>query len=75
MYLYKTNLEFTRTQAQRTSQALDQLTNRPIPVNNYVQEVVYAEIVSGQQATNGRKRGRPPKAATQPEINPLNTQI
>jgi hypothetical protein len=24
LYVYKTNLEFTRTQAQRTSQALDQ---------------------------------------------------
>jgi hypothetical protein len=74
LYAYKTNLEFTITQTQRTSQALDQLTNRPIPVNNHVQEVVDAEIASAQQATNGRKRGRSPKAATQPEINPLITQ-
>jgi hypothetical protein len=44
-------------------QALDQLTNLPIPVNNHVQEVVDAEIASAQQATNGRKRGRPQKAA------------
>jgi hypothetical protein len=43
-------------------------------VNNHVQEVVDAEIASAQQATNGRKRGRPPNAATQPEINPIITQ-
>jgi hypothetical protein len=68
LYIYKQDYNLNKTRRQELSNNIQQFTTQTDPIFPNVRQVVDAENASTQPPSGTRKRGRPPKSATQPTL-------